>query len=102
MEKALRTLPATAGKSGQEVGVAYQKLMGEIERIKPISTRMSKFAQLVEGLQQERRNLLAHLSDLRHQRLQALQKAADFVKAFLLGFDVSDGSCPALLLLLTR
>ncbi len=36
------------------------------------------------------------------QETQALQKAADFVKAFLLGFDVSDGSCQALLLLLTR
>ena len=36
MEKALRTLPSAAGKSGQEVGTAYQRLMGDIERIRPM------------------------------------------------------------------
>ncbi|BDB72631.1 hypothetical protein Cthiooxydans_50430 (plasmid) [Comamonas thiooxydans] len=35
LEKALRTLPATAGKSGQEVGVAYQKLMGRSSASSP-------------------------------------------------------------------
>ncbi len=76
LEKALRTLPATAGKSGQEVGVAYQRLMGEIERIKPMKSRMSTYESQRDTLRQERRNLLAELSDLRGQRIQALQKAA--------------------------
>ena len=76
MEKALRTLPATAGKSGQEVGVAYQKLMGEIERIKPMKSRATTHESQRDTLRQERRNLLAELSDLRAQRIQALQKAA--------------------------
>ena len=76
LEKALRTLPATAGKSGQEVGVAYQKLMGEIERIKPMKSRATTHESQRETLRQERRNLLAELSDLRGQRIQALQKAA--------------------------
>lgn len=76
LEKALRTLPATAGKSGQEVGVAYQRLMGEIERIKPMKSRMTTHESQRDTLRQDRRNLLAELSDLRGQRIQALQKAA--------------------------
>lgn len=76
LERALRTLPATAGRSGQEVGVAYQRLMGEIERIKPMKSRMSTHESQRATLWQERRNLLAELSDLRGQRIQALQKAA--------------------------
>ncbi|URQ78723.1 hypothetical protein NO561_14650 [Xanthomonas oryzae pv. oryzae] len=76
LEKALRTLPATAGKSGQEVGVAYQKLLGEIERIKPLKSRATTHQSQRDTLRQERRNLLTELSDLRGQRIQALQKAA--------------------------
>lgn len=76
LEKALRTLPAAAGKSGQEVGAAYQRLMGEIERIKPMKTRLVTHGSQRDGLKQERRNLLAELSDLRGQRIQALQTAA--------------------------
>lgn len=76
LEKALRTLPSTAGKSGQEVGVAYQKLMGEIERIKPMKSRATTHESQRDTLRQERRNLLAELSDLRAQRIQALQRAA--------------------------
>lgn len=76
LEKALRTLPATAGKSGSEVGVAYQKLMVEIERIKPMKSRATTHESQRDTLRQERRNLLAELSDLRGQRIQALQKAA--------------------------
>lgn len=76
LEKALRTLPAAAGRSGQEVGVAYQKLMGEIERIKPMKSRATTHESQRDTLRQDRRNLLAELSDLRAQRIQALQKAA--------------------------
>lgn len=76
LEKALRTLPAMAGKSGQEVGVAYQRLLGDIERIKPMRSRLSANEAQRDALRQERRNLLAELSDLRGQRVQALQKAA--------------------------
>ncbi|MBZ4039031.1 TrlF family AAA-like ATPase [Novilysobacter selenitireducens] len=76
LEKALRTLPTTAGKSGQEVGVAYQKLMEEIERIKPMKSRAARHELQRNTLRQERRNLLAEWSELRGQRIQALQRAA--------------------------
>ncbi|MFP3747488.1 ATPase, partial [Achromobacter sp. SIMBA_011] len=70
LEKALRTLPATAGKSGQEVGAAYQRLMIEIERIKPMKSRVAAHESQLDALRQERRNLLAELSDLRGQRIR--------------------------------
>ena len=76
MEGALRSLPSAAGRTGQQIGVAYQTLQQEIERIRPLQSRMATFQQLTESLQQERRNLLAELSDQRHARLQALQAAA--------------------------
>lgn len=76
LEKALRTLPATAGKSGQDVGVAYQKLLGDIERIKPMKSRATTHESQRDALFQERLNLLAELSDLRGHRILDLQKAA--------------------------
>lgn len=76
LEKALRSLPSMAGKSGQEVGVAYQRLMQDIERIKPLAARIDTYDKLLESQQQERRNLLAELSDLRSQHIKALQGAA--------------------------
>ena len=76
IDGALRSLPSAAGRTGQQIGVEYQKLQQEIERIRPLQTRMSTFAQWIETLRQDRRNLLAELSDHRHVRLQALQGAA--------------------------
>lgn len=76
LEKALRSLPATAGRSGQEVGTAYQRLLQDIERIRPLETRLANHDKLLESQQQERRNLLAELSDLRDQRTRSLQSAA--------------------------
>ena len=76
LEKALRTLPATAGKSGQEVGAAYQRLTGEIERIKPMKSRATAQEGMRDTLRQDRRNLLAELSDLRGHRIEELKAAA--------------------------
>jgi ABC-type lipoprotein export system ATPase subunit len=76
LEKALRSLPVTAGKSGQEVGTSYQRLLQDIERIKPLETRITNHDKLLESQQQERRNLLAELSNLRSQRAKNLQTAA--------------------------
>jgi len=65
-----------SGKSGQEVGTAYQQLLREIERIKPLTTRVANFDKLKDSQEQERRNLLAELSDLREQHTKSLLSAA--------------------------
>lgn len=76
LEKALRSLPASAGKSGQEVGTAYQRLLQDIERIKPLAARIATYEKLQTSQEQERRNLLAELSDLRALRTKGLLVAA--------------------------
>lgn len=76
IDNALRSLPSAAGRTGKQIGVEYQQLQQEIERIRPLQARMSTIAQLTATLQQDRRNLLAELSDQRHARLQALHGAA--------------------------
>lgn len=85
LEKALRSLPSTAGKSGQEVGTAYQRLLRDIERIRPLKVNIANYETLLVSQQQERRNLLAELSDLRDQRIRALEQAAKVLNKKLAG-----------------
>ncbi|NYT60764.1 AAA family ATPase [Alcaligenaceae bacterium] len=85
LEKALRSLPSTAGKSGQEVGTAYQRLLRDIELIKPLNARVATYETLLSSQQQERRNLLAEMSDLRDQHIQALVQAAKTLSRKLSG-----------------
>lgn len=71
-EKALEAdfakLPDVAGKRGPEVGRAYQSLLRDIEKIQPKQARLTTARNLTQSLQQDRRNLLAELSDLRGLR----------------------------------
>jgi len=85
LEKALRSLPTLAGKSGQEVGTAYQRLLQDIERIRPLTARTVTFDKLLVQQRQERRNLLAELSDLRARHIQQLQQAAKKLNRRLAG-----------------
>lgn len=64
LEKELRALPDMAGKSGQELGAAYQRLQEDIEGIKPLKTKLPSHQGQLDDLRQERRNRLAELSDL--------------------------------------
>ncbi|MDD5277348.1 MAG: ATPase [Methylovulum sp.] len=85
LESALRNLPDLSGKSGQEVGTAYQRLLQEIERIKPLASRVTNFEKVKDAQEQERRNLLAAVSDLRDQRTQSLHAAAKKLNKHLKG-----------------
>ncbi len=67
-------LPDAAGKSGLELGREYQALLRDIERIQPKQTSLQSARNLTEARRQERRNLLAELSDLRGERSAELHK----------------------------
>ena len=72
--KEFSKLPAVAGKPGTEVGRTYQSLQREIEAIRPQQARVASAAELVKTLEQERRNLLGELSDLRNARTRTLER----------------------------
>ncbi|MGF1615439.1 MAG: hypothetical protein ACFCVA_16450 [Gammaproteobacteria bacterium] len=75
LEKEFAKLPAVAGKDGKEVGRAYQRLLREIEQVKPAQTQLKTVDALVDRLEQNRRNLLGEISDIRSARTAAKQKA---------------------------
>ena len=85
IEKDFAGLPAMAGRSGREVGVAYQGLLREIERIKPVQSELGTVDALVAHLEQERRNLLCDISNLRSARTAAKQNAVKRVNDRLRG-----------------
>lgn len=75
LEEEFAKLPAVAGKHGEEIGRDYQRLLREIEQVRPAQTRLKTVDGLVKELEQERRNLLGEISDIRSARTGAKQKA---------------------------
>lgn len=85
LEKEFSKLPAVAGKDGREVGRAYQRLLREIEQVKPSQTRLKTVDTLAKELEQTRRNLLGEISDIRSARTAAKQKAVKGLNKRLTG-----------------
>lgn len=74
LENDFAKLPAVAGKDGKEIGRAYQRLLREIEQVRPAQARLKTVVGLVKELEQERRNLLGEISDTRSARTSAKQR----------------------------
>ncbi len=85
LEKEFAKLPAVAGKDGKEIGRTYQRLLREIEQVKPVQARLKTVGALVEELEQTRRNLLGEISDIRSARTGAKQKAVKGLNKRLAG-----------------
>ena len=85
LEKEFAKLPAVAGKDGKEIGRAYQRLLREIEQVRPSQTRLKTVDALVNELEQGRRNLLGEISDIRSARTAAKQKAVKGLNKRLAG-----------------
>ena len=66
-------LPQIAGKDGAEIGRSYQQLLREVEQVNPIKNRLRITVDLVKELEQERRNLLGEISDIRSVRTNEKQ-----------------------------
>ena len=85
LEKEFAKLPAVAGKDGKEIGRAYQRLLREIEQVRPAQTRLKTVDTLVKELEQARLNLLGEVSDIRSARTTAKQKAVKGLNRRLAG-----------------
>ncbi|MGO8880613.1 MAG: hypothetical protein ACLQMS_14015, partial [Desulfomonilaceae bacterium] len=75
IQRAFKDIHSLEGHSGKEIGFAYQDLLRRIESIKPMESKQENQKKLVQQIAQERKNLLADLSDIRGQRTEKLQKA---------------------------
>lgn len=75
LSKAFGEIPSYEGKSGREIGVEYQKLLQEIERIRPKKALLKNRKAVVEELKKRRKELLAELSEVRSERSAQLQRA---------------------------
>ena len=85
LEKEFAKLPAVAGKDGNEVGRAYQRLLREIEQVRPSQARLKSVDAFIKELEQARRNLLGEISDLRSARTVVKQKAVKGLNKRLAG-----------------
>ena len=85
LEKEFAKLPAVAGKGGKEIGRTYQRLLREIEQVKPAQARLKTVDALLKELEQTRRNLLGEISDIRSARTAAKQKAVKGLNKRLAG-----------------
>ena len=85
LEQEFSKLPEVAGKEGKEIGRAYQRLLREIEQVRPAQARLKTVQALVRELEQSRRNLLGEISDMRSARTGAKQKAIKSLNKRLAG-----------------
>lgn len=68
LENIFKELPACEGKSGQEIGLEYQKLLKEIEYIRPLQSSMTNQQKLSDSLLRQRQAIHAELSEYRADR----------------------------------
>ncbi|MGZ8236496.1 MAG: hypothetical protein ACXWTY_01320 [Methylobacter sp.] len=76
LEKTFKELPSCEGRSGKEIGVQFQNLMKDIERIRPQELLLANNRKAsLEGLLKTRKSLLDELSSIRAERSSHFERA---------------------------
>ncbi|MFY9260034.1 MAG: AAA family ATPase [Gallionella sp.] len=75
LEKTFKDLPASEGKTGKEIGLAFQQLFKEIERIRPQKTLIDNRTKVVVELKRQRQIMLDELSEIRAERSAQFERA---------------------------
>lgn len=72
---AFSEIPSYEGKSGREIGTEYQKLLREIELIRPKEALLKNWRAVIDELKKRRKALLDELSEVRSERSAQLHRA---------------------------
>jgi ABC-type lipoprotein export system ATPase subunit len=75
LESAYKEIPNCEGQSGKQIGIKYQSLLGDIERIRPLEGQLAKLDGELKKFSDHRRRLLVEQSEARSQRSAQLQRA---------------------------
>lgn len=75
LEKTFKELPALEGKSGKEIGIEFQNLLREIERIRPKATLIENRRKVVAEINRQRKGILDELSSIRAERSSLFERA---------------------------
>ncbi len=68
LEKIFKELPTSEGKSGREIGFEYQKIVKEIEKIKPEKAAAARQKERIDEFNNKRKGIIAELSEYRAAR----------------------------------
>jgi hypothetical protein len=74
LEKAFKDIPSSQGKTGREIGLEYQSLLKEIERIKPKTATLEEQQRSISGHEIKRKLILSQLDEIKAERSSALSK----------------------------
>jgi len=75
LENIFKEIPSSEGKTGKQIGVEYQDLLKEIERIKPKKSMIETHTKLEKELLNQRQSILNELSSLRTERSAQFSRA---------------------------
>lgn len=85
LEKTFKDLPSNEGKTGKQIGLEFQALMKEIERIRPQKILIENFKKLSIELQKQRKSILDELSATRADRSARFARALKTLNKRLAG-----------------
>jgi ABC-type lipoprotein export system ATPase subunit len=85
LERVFAQIPAFQGRPGREVGSAYQQILKDIARIRPLKSKRDTRQSLVSHLRMERDNLLAYFSKINADKAAGIDKELKILQKKLSG-----------------
>lgn len=78
-------LPGLAGKDGKQIGHTYQRLLRQIEVVKPVQQQLKTAHTQLQHLEENRSNLLKEIEGMRRNRTETKERAVKGINRRLAG-----------------